>query len=201
MSKSPETPEDFAGRLRLAIAAKRVTRSRTGREAGLRAGYIFRLLGDAGESKQILAPGPEIVRQLADYLGVGYEWLAIGRGPMHADDWAPTPLEEATTIARRLGVRQDAIDATAERFRDDDDEMTTIDWIVAFNDEARRLDKRRVPRPEVKVRGERLVARLSAKRERKLREATEAEAEAAQRRREAEKPSDEPAKPKRRRKR
>ncbi len=149
-SKRGETEGDFAGRLAAAIAAEEKSPTRTGREAGLQEGYIFKLLGVA-QAKQVLSPGPDVIRLLADYLNISYEWLAIGRGPMRYRGWAATPFEEARVFAKRHGLRDEAIRAAEERFGSAQD-MTAVDWVIAFDSEARRLDRVASPRPEVEKR-------------------------------------------------
>lgn len=174
----PDTPEDFAGRLALAIELKKITRSRTERESGLKRGRIQRLLGIG--PKQIAAPGPETIRQLADYLGVSYEWLAIGRGPLRREGWAPSALEEATLFARSHGAREDAIRAATERYRDEPD-MDVWSWILAIDGEARRLERLNVPRPEVIAKGQARVRRIQSKKKRRAQQESEELAAAASR--------------------
>lgn len=156
-----ETPPDFAGRLEAAIKAEAKSPTRTGREAGLPDGYIFKLLG-VSRAKQILSPGPEVIRQLADYLGVGYEWLAIGRGPMRPEGWAPSALEEAMLFARKNNAREDAILAAASKHRDETVPMTAWDWIRVFDYETRRLEDAGVPRPAAIAKQEAITKRKHA---------------------------------------
>ncbi|MDX6480336.1 MAG: hypothetical protein QOG85_846 [Gaiellaceae bacterium] len=148
------------------------TQTRTERESGLPQGYVVRLLGSSEKSKQILSPGPEVIRKLADYLDVSYEWLAIGRGPMHSDGWAPSAFEQALLVCQRARTRQDAIDAAVERHRGHE-EMTAIDWILAVDTEARRLERLGLPRPEEIEAAQRTVKRLGKKKARLLREHAE----------------------------
>lgn len=178
-SKDPEPTTDFAGRLDLAIKASGKSPSRVQREAGLQSGYIFKLLG-RGEAKQISSPGPSVVRKLASYLGVSYEWLAIGRGPMRTEGWADSPLESATRFALLHGSRQDAIDAAVARYRDAAD-MTGNDWVLAFNAEAVRLDRAGVPRPEIIEAAQRKTRRLAEKKARQEVEIAELEEQKARR--------------------
>lgn len=138
------------------------TQSRTERESGLPQGYMSRLLGTSVKAKQIFSPGPEIIGKLADYLKVSYEWLARGRGAMRLAGWAPTPLEEATLFAQRHGTRQDAIDAAIRRFGAE--ALTALEWIFAFDAEARRLERAGVPRPELAVAEQRKFRRLARRR-------------------------------------
>ncbi len=157
-------PPDFAGRLQLAMDVAGKTQSRTERESGLQGkGRVFRLLGKG--KNPILSPGPEVIRILADYLGVAYEWLAIGRGPMHPEGWAPSTLEEAQLIARKHGGREDAIAAVADRFRDAGD-MTVMDWLMEFDGEARRLARAGAPRPEVVAKRQGQHRRAAARKKR-----------------------------------
>lgn len=170
--KDAETPSDFAGRLRLAIADEKRSQTRTERESGLPQGYITRLLGTSPKAKQIFSPGPDVVTKLANYLNVSYEWLAIGRGPMRVEGYAPSALEEAVSFAMRHGARRDAIDAAAKRFRDVAN-MTGTDWIIAFNQEAIRLDRDGIPRPEVIEAKQKKTRRLAAKKKRQEAPASE----------------------------
>lgn len=127
----PEIKTDsIASRLWTAMEAEKKTPTRTGREAGLQQGYIFKLMGVA-RGKPVTSPGPEVLRQLADYLRVNYEWLAIGRGPMRADGYSPTAFEEAANFARRHGISEAAILATIERVRTDAS-LSAADWVALF---------------------------------------------------------------------
>lgn len=166
-----DTPGDFAARLVLAMASENRSPTRTEREAGLQRGYMTQL-----KSGKIRSPGPETIRQLADYLRVSYEWLAIGRGPMRAEGWAPSPLEEARGFAGRHGVRVEAIDAAAERYRDATD-MTAIDWVLAFDAEERRIGRAPSPSTEDVAKAQARLRRLK----RQKRQGEERAAEAARR--------------------
>jgi len=168
-SEASKTPSDFAGRLALAVAESGKSPTKVGSNARLKQGYIFKLLGRA-KAKTILSPGPDIIRDLADELQVNYEWLAIGRGPMRADGWAPSALEAATKVALMWGARGDAILAAVEKNRDVPD-MTEWDWLSVINLEASRLDRAGVPRPERVVKEQKRWARAVNKRRRvKVRE-------------------------------
>jgi transcriptional regulator with XRE-family HTH domain len=149
----PEPPTEFAKRLETAMAAAKKSPTRTEREAGLQRGYISQV-----RSGKIRSPNPETCKLIADYLGVGFEWLAIGRGPMHANGWAPTPLEEAILFAVRANTRRDAIDAAIARYRDSD--LSALEWVLAFDVEARHLDREGVPRPEEIEKAQKRVKRL-----------------------------------------
>jgi transcriptional regulator with XRE-family HTH domain len=166
----PAGPPDFAERLLAAMAAEGKSQSRTERESGLPQGYMTRLLGKSEKAKQIFSPGPDVIRKLADYLQVSYEWLAIGRGEMRSASWAPSELEAATRFARDHGAREDAIQNVAARFRESEEDFSAIDWILEFDSEARRLERARVPRPEAVARVHRQMGRLSKKKQRLLRE-------------------------------
>jgi transcriptional regulator with XRE-family HTH domain len=160
------------------MAAEKKTPTRTEREAGIKRGYMTRL-----KSGGVAAPTPETIRQLADYLRVSYEWLAIGRGPMRQDGWASSPLEEAMLFARRNGAREDAMLAAAERYRDDETVVTAWDWVMVFDAETRRLERAGVARPEVLAKKQASFRRVGAK---KRRQKTAAEEAAADARRQAE---------------
>lgn len=148
-SKPGEPVADFAERLRVAMEHASKSPTRTGRESGLPQGYMSRLLGTSEKAKQIFSPGPEVIRKLADYLRVSYEWLAIGRGPMRIEGSSGSPLEDATRLAQLWGTRGDAIIAVAARFRDVNASMSALEWLVAFDGEARRLTREGIPPPEV----------------------------------------------------
>lgn len=158
-----ELPTDFARRLWEVMAEEKKSPTRTEREANLQRGYMSQI-----KSGKIRSPGPDVIRALADYLHVGYEWLAIGRGAKRAAGWAPSALERATAFALANGARRDAIDAAVLRYRDEA-EMTVMDWVLAFNTEATRLDRAGVQRPEVVETRHRTVRRL-AKQDRELAE-------------------------------
>lgn len=188
------TPQTFGARLARAIELSGKTQTRTERECELGQGRIHRLLGKG--KNPILSPGPELIRVLADYLGVTYEWLAIGRGRMRPAGWAPSPLEEAMTFAVRHGARRDAIDAAIERHRETPD-MTGNDWVLAFDVEARRLDKMGVPRPEVVQAAQRQTRRLAKKRAEQLAELADLSATLERRRqRQRQRPAQSPQPPK-----
>lgn len=155
-------PADFPGRLALALKQSGKTQSRAGRELGLSQGYMGRLLSGERGSKAL---SPELIRQLADYLGVQYEWLAIGRGPQRATGWAPSALEEAMIFATRHGARRDAIDAAIESHREAEN-MTGTDWVLAISNEAKRLEHLKVPRPEVIEKKQKQTRRFQAKKRR-----------------------------------
>lgn len=169
-----DTPDDFAARLVLAMDAENRSPTRTEREAGLKRGYMTQL-----KSGKVRAPGPETIRQLADYLRVSYEWLAIGRGPMRFEGWAPSALEEAKAFALRHGARDEAVAAAAERYRDAPD-MTAIDWVLAFEAEERRIG-RTVPPTDEEV--SKAQARLRRLKREKKREDQAANAQRSQSRR------------------
>lgn len=167
--RDPSALPEFASRLAWAIAVSGKTPTRVQREAGLQQGYIFKLLGRS-KAKQIVSPGPDVIRPLADCLQVAYEWLAIGRGPVRPTGWGTTQLDSAAALALASGCRQDAIDAAVARYRDDMATMTGTDWILAFNAEALRLDRAGVPRPEVVQETQRKLSRLTRTRNAQLEE-------------------------------
>jgi len=168
------TPATFGERLALAIELADSSQSSLERDLGWGRGRVHRLLGKG--KNPILSPGPEVVRALVDALDVEYEWLAIGRGPMRREGWDASALEEAMVFARKHGTRADAIEAAAAKHRDDPAELTAIEWILAFDAEARRLDRVGVPRPEETAQQQRTARRMSAKRSRLLRELAELDA-------------------------
>jgi len=128
-----DAPTDFAGRLAQAISAEKKTQSRTEREARLPQGYIIRLLGtsEKGRARQILNPGPELIRRLAKYLRVSYEWLATGEGSMRPEGWAATAFEQAVLFGRQHGVTELEIELTLARVRTDEG-LTAAEWVGLF---------------------------------------------------------------------
>jgi len=156
---------EFGKRLWLAIAEKKVTPTRTERESGLKQGYITQI-----KQGKISNPGSQIVRALADYLDVGFEWLSTGRGPMHPVTQEESTFEIAQRFAQTQNARQDAIDAAIARHRDVVS-MTVFEWITAFDVEARRLEREGVPRPEI-VEAERKTARRLANKRARVVEAS-----------------------------
>lgn len=139
------------------MEAEGKSQSRTEREAGLPNAYMVRLLGTSTKAKQIFDPGPDVIRKLADYLNVSYEWLAIGRGSMRREGFGESPLEVAMRFAANHGVRQDAIDEVVTRHRDTPN-MTPMDWLLEMNSAATRLERAGIPRPE-EIAAERKKAR------------------------------------------
>lgn len=158
-----EIATDFGRRLLAAIRAEKTTQTAVGRALNLPGARMPRLLGKG--KNPILSPGPDIILLLADHLRVSYEWLAIGRGPMRREGWAPSELEEAMNFAAKHGARADAIAAVTERLRDAD-RMSVLDWVTAFDTEARRLDRLNVPRPEVVAKRQAQFRRVGAKKRR-----------------------------------
>lgn len=156
VSMSASTPgEDSTLGERLDFAIKR-EHHRTERavERGLRerypgyfkgSGFINRYVnGKRGTS----TPDPRLIKMIADFLHVSFEWLLLGSGPMLRAGRGKTPAEEALFIARDWGIREDAWEVAWERNKDRADDMTAEEWFDAIRAEAEHLDKKQVPRPE-----------------------------------------------------
>ncbi len=165
----PDIATEFGARLVQAIKAAGTTQSAVARALNLPGARMPRLLGKG--KNPIRSPGPDVIRELADHLGVSYEWLAIGRGdPGAGGGKSGSALEEAMVFARKHHVRADAIDAAVAALRDEASTLNGIDWILAFNAHAQRLDRLAVPRPEVVEKAQKQLSRLSTKRARLMKE-------------------------------
>lgn len=93
-------------------------------------------------------PDPRVMKVIADFLHVNFEWLVIGSGPMRKGGRGETPAEEALFIARDWGIREDAWKVAWDRNQDRAAEMTAEEWFDAIRIEAEHLDKKGIPRPE-----------------------------------------------------
>ncbi len=147
VAKLRKDPNEFGKRVLFAIQLEgHVTQNGVERKAHLGKGYLSRLIyGSRGET----SVNPQHMQRLAESLHVNFEWLVVGTGPMRKEGRETTPAEEAITMARSVGCREDAITTAWERNRDRTLEMTLGDWTDAIDSEARRLDRAGVPRPEV----------------------------------------------------
>lgn len=98
------------------------------------------------------APDPKVIKIIADFLHVTFEWLMIGTGPIRRDGRDPleagTPFELAIFVARTLDIRPDAWDVAWERNKDRAGELTAIEWTELIRDEGQRLERAGIPRPE-----------------------------------------------------
>jgi transcriptional regulator with XRE-family HTH domain len=92
---------------------------------------------------------PLVLSALARILHVNLEWLASGHGPIRRDGRVQrSPFEEAMAFARQSNCREDAIEAAWAKHKDRSPKLTTYDWVVLIDLEARGLETMRVPRPE-----------------------------------------------------
>ena len=146
---SARKPTPLGQRLQEALDAE--GRKQTSVEVALKAkgivanrGQLSRFLHGTRGSKTIK---PEMWAAIADELRVNFEWLVLGRGPMRPVGHTDTPFDEAVVFARQNGAREDAIELA--KARHGDKPMTTAQWVVAIDEEARMLDRAGIPRPEV----------------------------------------------------
>lgn len=74
----PPVPETLSGRVLYALELRQMSRQGLEEEARLSRGYVSRIV--KGERLKL---SPEVMRRMADALGISYEWLATGRGDMN----------------------------------------------------------------------------------------------------------------------
>jgi hypothetical protein len=115
---------------------------------------------------------------LADLLHVRREWLLTGEGPMRREGRSQTRFEVAMVFARQAGCREDAIQLAWERLKQNEPNMTELDWAQAFHNEAMLLDRAGVKRPEKVKQEQGQIERVKRKKARAL-EKRAAEEEAA----------------------
>lgn len=132
-------------------------------QAGFTRGHLGRIIkGERGTATVDI----NRMRVLADLLHVTAPWLILGEGPMRREGRARTPAEEAMAFARQAGCREDAWLAAWERNKDREAEMTAMDWALAINNEAIRLDRSGVKRPEIAAEERQSIQRAKRKLER-----------------------------------
>lgn len=96
-------------------------------------------------------PDSKLIKLLADFLHVEFEWLLLGSGSVRRAGRGETPAETALFFARTMRVREDAWEVAWDRNKDRADSMTVEDWFNAIRAEAEKLDRAGIPRPEVQV--------------------------------------------------
>jgi len=145
VAKLPKEPTELGKRIRLALEEEGRSQNSAAEAAGFKGGYLSRLIyGSRGGTSM----NPEHMRRLAKVLHVNFEWLVVGEGPMRREGRGTNAAEEAITSARAHGCREDALQSAWENNKDACPPLTFIEWIVAIDVEARRLDRAGVPRPE-----------------------------------------------------
>lgn len=118
----------------------------------------------------------DILVAIAEALHVRLEWLATGAEPMRRDGRVEqTPFEIAMSWARAAGCREDAIQTAWDKFGTQDPALGVFEWSLAFDREARDLDLRKVPRPEVVIAAQEAIRRQKKKLERAQSDEPEAE--------------------------
>lgn len=152
-------------RIRLALDAAARTQNSTEvalvEKGVLSKGQLSSLISGRRGTKSI---NVDVLGGIADYLGVEFDWLARGHGPMRKGGRGATPFEDAATFVRRYGFREDAIDAAAARYKDHGAEMSAAAWVIAFDQEARLLTG--VPTPVERRTQQAKIARQKKKLER-----------------------------------
>lgn len=151
-------------------------RGPTAAEAALMAKYpeVFRSRGFLSSyisgRRGAKTPDPKVIKIIADFLHVTFEWLMIGSGPIRRDGRNPleagTPFELAIFVARTLDIRPDAWDVAWERNRDRAAELTAVEWTELIRDEGLRLERAGIPRPETVAIKQEGLRRVGAKKRR-----------------------------------
>jgi len=147
-------------------------RSERAVERGLRLKYPGRFSGNGfinryksgARGKQ--TPDPVIIKMIAEFLHVNFEWLLLGSGPMRREGRGSTPAEEAMFVARDFGIRDDAMEWAWQRYKDRAEQMTAMEWFDAIRSEGEWLDKKGVPRPESIVAAKDVQRRIRRTKER-----------------------------------
>ena len=93
-------------------------------------------------------PDSKLIKLLADFFHVEFEWLLLGSGPVRREGRGETPAETALFFARTMRIREDAWEVAWERNKDRAESMTVEDWFNAIRSEAERLDRAGIARPE-----------------------------------------------------
>jgi transcriptional regulator with XRE-family HTH domain len=120
---------------------------------------------------------PLVLSAIARILHVNLEWLASGHGPIRRDGRVQrSPFEEAMAFARQSNCREDAIENAWQKHRDRSPKLTTYDWIVLIDLEARSLETMRIPRPEAVYEHHAEMQKEQRKLEKKKTKASEARA-------------------------
>jgi transcriptional regulator with XRE-family HTH domain len=130
-------------------------------ELGVSKGHLGRIIrGERwGETVDV-----ELAKRLAAVLHVNFLWLVLGEGPMRREGRPATNAEQAMAFARQNGAREDAVQAAWERNKDREDEMSVLDWVMAMQAEAYRLNAAGVARPEAVRQEQQAIQRISKKR-------------------------------------
>ena len=139
-------------------------------QAGFSKGHLGRIIkGERGSSTIDVSR----MKVLADLLHVNASWLILGDGPVRREGRNRTPAEEAMAFARQAGCREDAWQAAWDRNKDREAEMSAMDWALAINAEAIRLDRSGVKRPEIAGAEQQAIQRTKRKLERAKERAVE----------------------------
>ncbi len=140
-----------------ALERKLIERSEaSGSDVKWSQGYMSRLIsGERGGT----AIDPLKIQDIADELGVRFEWLATGREPMR-EGGEQTPQQVGLAMARMLGAREDAIEHVREIFAPDSsrDARYWYDLAMHESDALRRLGTSEFPataRKKIRKEGDR----------------------------------------------
>jgi len=126
-------------------------------------------------------PDSKLIKLLADFFHVEFEWLLLGSGPIRRDGRGETPAERAMIFARTIRIREDAWDRAWEENRHRAEEMDEAAWFAAIEAKAKELTNAGVPPPSKLIEamdGRAKVSRVKRRKERALERAREADSHA-----------------------
>jgi len=115
------------------------------RSRGFMSRYLSANKGEGSKSH----PDPKLLKLVADFLHVNFEWLVIGAGPMRRDGRGQTAFEMAMFTARDWGMRSDGIDLAWERNQEHADKMNAEQAFAEIQAACAHLERLEIPRPEV----------------------------------------------------
>jgi hypothetical protein len=175
MSESiPGEDSTLARRLEFAIEAER-HRGSTAVENALMLKYPERFKHRGFISSYITGrrgkgfPDPKLLKLIADFLHVNFEWLVLGSGPMRRDGRGQTPFEMAMFTARDWGMREDGIKLAWEQNKEGADKMTAEHAFEEIQAACAHLERQGIPRPEAVTAvkdAQRSIERVKAKKRR-----------------------------------
>lgn len=159
-ASTPGKDATIGARVRYALDLEGRKIGPTEQQAGYSAGHLGRIIrGERGSATVDI----DRMRALAELLHVNPTWLILGEGTVRREGRERTPAEEAMAFARLAGCREDAWQAAWDRNKDRDAEMNAMDWALAINNEAVRLDRTGVKRPEVAASERKAIAQTKRK--------------------------------------
>ncbi len=132
-------------------------------------GFMSRYTKDGKGEGSRSHPDPRLLKLVADFLHVNFEWLVIGSGPMRRDGRGQTAFEIAMFTARDWGMRADGIELAWERNQAIADKMTAEHAFEEIQAACASLDRQGIPRPEqidAQLEGQRAIERVKSKKKR-----------------------------------